>query len=135
MFKIKVGDFMNVIKKIVMILIIGIMISSCMPKNISLASGGFISIEEDINFKSKLPKEKDVKNLKEIIEKFLKAIRTIAVLVLVIVVSTTGIRYLTATNADIKEEIKITMFPIIMGLILLFGAVTIAGFIISAFGK
>ncbi len=126
---------MEILKKIIMILIIGMLIWGCMPTNISLASAGFISIEDDINFKSKLPKEKDVKNLREVIGKFLTVIRTIAAMVLVIVVSTTGFRYLTAARADIKEEIKITMFPIVMGLIILFGAVTIAGFIISAFGK
>lgn len=128
---------MNILKRTITILIALMLILGCIPTNFSQAdSGKTISIESDINFKSKLPDEDDkaISSLQGIIKKFLSAIRIITALALIIIVSTTGFRYLTA-QPDIKQEIKKTAFPIIMGLVIIFGATAIAGFIISAFGK
>lgn len=92
-------------------------------------------IEEDIGgFEATLPETDKVADLKSIIIKFLNALRVLSILTLLIIVVTTGFRYVTSMP-NIKEEIKKTMLPIILGLIFIFSATTIAAFIISALGK
>ena len=127
---------MEIIKKVLIIFVIIILMISCIPMNISNAGDEeqkTISLENDMKFSAKLPKDEDVKSLKSIVQKFLSALRILSVLLLIVIIASTGFRYITATTADIKGEIKNTMFPIIMGLIIVFGAVEIAGFILSAF--
>ena len=92
-------------------------------------------IEDDIGgFEATLPETDKIEDLKSIIIKFLNALRVLSILTLLIIVVTTGFRYVTSMP-NIKEEIKKTMLPIILGLIFIFSATTIAAFIISALGK
>ena len=92
-------------------------------------------IEEDIGgFEATLPETDKINDLKSITIKFLNALRVLSILTLLIIVVTTGYRYVTSMP-NIKEEIKKTMLPIILGLIFIFSATTIAAFIISALGK
>ena len=94
-----------------------------------------VLIEDDIGgFEATLPETDKIEDLKSITIKFLNALRVLSILTLLIIVVTTGFRYVTSMP-NIKEEIKKTMLPIILGLIFIFSATTIAAFIISALGK
>jgi amino acid transporter len=60
--------------------------------------------------------------------------RFLAALALVIIVGTTGYKYIVLATPDMKKELKKEMLPIILGLIFIFGAVSLAQFILSAVG-
>ena len=113
---------------IIFVLIIGILgiKTSYATSSLSADVGGFeANITEDVT--------KSTKTLRDISGRFLGFLRVVAALALVIIIGTTGYKYIVATP-DIKHEIKKEMLPIIMGLILIFGAVSIAAFVLSAVG-
>ena len=132
---------MKILNKILIIASIIILTTSYIPINISNAKNEVekenetVSLENDMKFGVELPTGNDVISLRNIVQKFLAALRLISVLLLILIVASTGFRYITATTADIKSEIKETMFPIIVGLIIVFSAVEIAGFILGTFEK
>ena len=75
---------------------------------------------------------KSSKKLQVIVGKILGFLQVTSGIIIVIVLATTGINYIGAT-VDVRVELKQKMLPIIIGLILIFGAVSIAKFILSAF--
>ena len=87
-------------------------------------------VSEIKGFKAEETKETSVTGLKKVVQKFLVALRVASGLLLIVVVASTGIRYITAP-ANIKGEIKKTGLPIILGLIFIFGASNFAALIIS----
>lgn len=93
------------------------------------------TLVEDIKgFNADFSKKSSLNDLKSITKKILNALRVIAVFILIIVIVTTGFRFVTSTP-DVRGEIKNTMLPVIIGLIAVFGASSIASFIISAMGN
>ena len=116
-------------KIIICILVFGLI--NIFNLNISNAA----SLSTDINnFKAETSNAMDSsESLRKIANRFLGALRIISALLLVITLGTTGYKYIVATP-DIKKEIKDRMLPLILGLILLFGATSISVFIISSFG-
>lgn len=73
------------------------------------------------------------KGLRKIIGKLLGVLRIGTGLIMVIVIATTGFKYIVNTTPGVKSEIKNKMFSVIIGLILVFCAVSIAEFILGAF--
>ena len=126
---------MSIMKKVSYIAIIIILIGfSCMDSKTVYATGDTSISSEIDKFKASTVKEKSVKSLTEVANKFLSALRVASALLLVIVVASSGIRYIVA-SADVKGEIKKTALPVILGLILIFGASNLAALIIEIFGK
>jgi amino acid transporter len=77
---------------------------------------------------------KSTSTLRSIAGRFLGFLRIVAALALVIIVGTTGYKYIVLATPDMKKELKKEMLPIILGLIFIFGAVSLAQFILSAVG-
>lgn len=120
---------MKIIGKIMYIFIIILSLTFLLNTNVSLSK----SISDEISeFKVGDTVPDSVSGLQNVVQKILVALRVSSVLLLIIVVATSGIRYITA-SANLKGEIKKTAFPVIVGLIFLFGASWFAGYLIQFF--
>ncbi len=123
---------MKVLKKNFFILIILIVVLGSAVPNISNAASSVSSLVGQMS--ETLPADKTSKQLRKTIGKLLGFLRIAAGLVSVIVISLTGFNYIVAQTPDMKDELKKKMLPIIIGLVLVFGAVSIAQFILGAVG-
>lgn len=127
---------MKIVEKIVIIFIILIAVLSVIPYNISnAATTPSTDIGQVIGgWKADLPSQAKTQGLRNIVSKLLAALRTISGLVLVLIIATTGYSYIVETP-QVKKEIQKKMLPIVIGVMLVFGATSIAQFIISGFEK
>ena len=122
---------MNVLKRLPELILISLLLINIFSPNFILAAklsddvGGFEAELTDAVLKTK--------SLKIVVNRLLGFLRIISGLVLVLVLGTTGYKYIVATP-EIKGELKKRMLPVILGIILVFSAVTIAGFILGAIG-
>lgn len=71
-------------------------------------------------------------DLRGTINKLLGFLQLAAGLISVIVISFTGFQYIVASTPDMKDEIKKKMLPLLIGMVLVFGAASIAKFILGA---
>lgn len=92
-------------------------------------------VSEIKGFKAEATKETSVTGLKSVVKKFLTALRVASTLLLIIVLASAGIRYITESSVNVKGEIKRTILPVILGLVFVFGASSFATLVISAFEK
>ena len=92
-------------------------------------------VSEIKGFKAEPTKETSVTGLKSVVKKFLTALRVASTLLLIIVLASAGIRYITESSVNVKGEIKRTILPVILGLVFVFGASSFATLVISAFEK
>ncbi len=124
---------MKIIKKIGILIVIILGLYNCLEVNVSY---GKADLKTDISgFESNITTDAvlSTKSLRVIVNRFLGFLRIISALVLVIVLGTTGYEFIVATPA-MKEQIKNKMLPVILGTLLVFSAVSIAGFILGAIG-
>lgn len=123
---------MNIAKKIIKLIMISlIMINILSPKYILAAK-----LSDDIGgFEAEVTTDAGIRTnkIKVIINRLLGFLRVISALILVLILATTGYQYIVATP-EIKGELKKKMLPVILGIILIFAAVSIAGFIIEVIG-
>lgn len=134
----------KIIYKVIIELIIIFLMFNVIELNTSMATNDGLQVATKITtdtvgdaikgFKAEKQDESTSSNLKMVIRRFLGVLRIISGLVLVIVLATTGFKYITSTP-DVKAEIKSKMFPVIMGLVLVYGAVSIATFFVVATGN
>ena len=124
---------MKIIKKLSIL----ILISLCM---VNISSTNFISnaakLSDDVDgFQADITANAVSKtaSLKTVVNRLLGFLRIISALVLVLVLGTTGYKYIVATP-EIKGELKKRMLPVIIGIILVFSAASIAAFILGAIG-
>lgn len=120
---------MKIIGKIMYLFIIILSLTFLLNTNVSLSKNISDEISEFV-VEDTVPAS--VSGLQNVVQKILEALRVSSVLLLIIVVATSGIRYITA-SANLKGEIKKTAFPVIVGLIFLFGASWFAGYLIQFF--
>lgn len=120
---------MKIIGKIMYLFIIILSLTFLLNTNVSLSRNISDEISEFV-VEDTVPAS--VSGLQNVVQKILVALRVSSVLLLIIVVATSGIRYITA-SANLKGEIKKTAFPVIVGLIFLFGASWFAGYLIQFF--
>ena len=66
-----------------------------------------------------------------VIAKILGFLQVASGLISVVVIAFTGFNYIVASDPNIKEELKKKMLPMIIGLVLVFSATTIAKFILG----
>ena len=123
---------MKIIEKIIYLLAIILCLTFCINTNISFSA----NIESDIKgFKATTSTAPgSVRGLKDVVKKFLVAIRVASSLLLIIVIATSGIRYITSP-ANLKGEIKKNGLAVVFGLVFVFGASYFAAFILSVLGK
>ncbi len=123
---------MKTFSKIFAILMIAVCTMVIMPKNMSYAAGTGSSAGSAIDGIS-AEGSADVSKLQGVIGKLLGFLQIASGLVAVLMIAITGFNYIVSTPT-VKEEMKKTMLPIIIGIVLVFGATSIAKFIIGVAG-
>lgn len=123
---------MKTMQKILMILIIGVCAFTIMPRNTVMAAAS--SAKDAISNLEASSKEVEVSGLQTTIGTLLGFLQIASGLVSVLMIAIVGFNYIIATP-QLKEELKNKMLPIIVGLVLVFGAVSIAKFILGAVGQ
>ena len=121
---------MKTLQKILLILVVAMCISIVMPKNISRAEN-VTEIVQNIKGGEDVDGAGELGNVANKILSFLQVASGIAA---VVVIAVTGFRYIIETP-EVKGELKKNMFPIIVGILLVFFAATIANFFIGIFAK
>ena len=125
---------MTKFKKIFILFIISFIIFNTFKVNFVYAD---VSLTDDIgNFSADITGNtiSKTRSLRKIIGRFLGFLRVISGLLLVVMIAITGYKYIVATP-DIKATIKKEGMMVILGLILVFGAVSISEFIVSGMGR
>ena len=121
---------MKVMKKIVCLLIIGLVLCG-------IYSGYEVQASTPSEIvKSITPEDQDKSDfagINQVIGKLLGFLQVASGLTAVIIIAFTGFEYITSTP-DVKGEIKRKMLPIVIGIVLVFGAVSISNFLISVAG-
>ena len=119
---------MKTLQKALLILFVAVCIFSIIPQTTVVAASQAI---EELQ-----PDTQGVQatGLASVIGKLLGFLQVASALVAVLMIALTGFNYIVGTP-EVKDEMKKKMLPIIIGLILVFGAVSIARFILGAVGQ
>ena len=78
------------------------------------------------------PKDTLSAGLRTTINSLLGFLQVASGIISVVVIAFTGFQYIIASTPDMKEEIKKKMLPLVIGMVLVFGAASIAKFILGA---
>ena len=119
---------MKAISKIIAILLIAISTLVIMPTNFSFAANN--TAADAINGLSATGNV-DVGGLQKVIGTLLNFLQIASGLVAVLMIAIVGFNYILATSSDMKKEMKEKALPIIIGIVLVFGATSIAKFFIG----
>ena len=119
---------MKAISKIIAILLIAISTLVIMPPNFSFAANN--TAADAINGLSATGNV-DVGGLQKVIGTLLNFLQIASGLVAVLMIAIVGFNYILATSSDMKKEMKEKALPIIIGIVLVFGATSIAKFFIG----
>ncbi len=122
---------MKTMYKVLAILIIAVSMLVIMPDNMSLAATAADagSAIDGIQVTG----GGDVSKLQSVIGKLLGFLQVASGIIAVLMIAITGFQYIVETP-EVKSEIKKKMLPIIVGIVLVFGATSIAKFIIGVAG-
>lgn len=118
---------MKTMYKVFAILMIAVSMFVIMPNNTSLAAS--TDPKAAING-IKAESDTDVSGLQGTIGKLLGFLQVASGLVAVLMIAIVGFNYIVSTP-DVKDEMKKKLLPIIIGIVLVFGATSIARFIIG----
>ena len=127
---------MKIFQKISIVLIVAVIASftlGTVSTNISMAAGGQspTDVMENVTGSSD---DIDTSGLTDVAGKILTFLQVISGVFAIIMIAVTGFRYIIET-ADVKKELKQSMLPIIIGILLVFFATSIAKFIVNIFKK
>lgn len=123
---------MKTVNKILAIFVIAICTLTIMPKNTALAAGSSAkNIVGGVN--ASIPDDGYATDLQATISKLLGFLQVASGLVAILMIAIVGFNYIISTP-DVKDEMKKKMLPIIIGLVLVFGAVSVAKFILGVVG-
>ena len=122
---------MKTMYKVLAILIIAVSMLVIMPDNMSLAATAADagSAIDGITVSG----GGDVSKLQNVVGKLLGFLQVASGIIAVLMIAITGFQYIVETP-EVKSEIKKKMLPIIVGIVLVFGATSIAKFIIGVAG-
>lgn len=123
---------MKVVQKVLLILIVAMCMAVVMPKNVVRAADTPIGAIEQID-KTKVSADSGaVDSLATVVKRILSFLQIASGLIAVVMIAWTGFRYIIETP-QMKDELKKTMIPIVVGVLLVFFATSIAKFIIGLF--
>ena len=131
---------MNLYKKIIIAIIIAItsvavneiLINTSYAENINTSYAE--NIEDSINgFQAEIPENRDTYTIRTIVGRILGYLQILSGIVLVVVIATLGIKFITATP-DVRVELKSQMFKLVVGTIIVFGAITISRLFVRVAG-
>ncbi len=120
---------MKTINKIFAILMILVSTLVIMPVNMSFASDATAAIE-GVKNKTNETSSNNYESLQGTIGKLLGFLQIASALVAVLVLAYTGFNYIVGTP-DVKDEMKKKGVPIVVGFVLVFGATSIAKFLVG----
>jgi len=121
---------MKTLQKILLVLLVVACVFTIIPQSRVMAAADAVDglsghIEADAGMSD---------DLQSTIGKLLGFLQVASGLVAVLMIAITGFRYIIGTP-ELKDEMKKTAFPIIIGIVLVFGAVSIAKFFIGVAGN
>lgn len=123
---------MKTFKRILIVLVIFTCVFGIMSQNISMAASDDVSsIVGGVSPEN--PSGQLASDFQATIGKLLGFLQIASGLIAILMIALTGFNYIVATP-EVKEEMKKKMLPIIVGFVLVFGAVSIAKFILGAVG-
>ena len=123
---------MKTVNKILAILVIAICTLTIMPKNTALAAGSSAkNIVGGVN--ASIPDDGYATDLQTTISKLLGFLQVASGLVAILMIAIVGFNYIVSTP-EVKDEMKKKLLPIIIGIVLVFGATSIAKFLIGVAG-
>ena len=125
---------MKTLQKILVILLIAICVFSVMPNGSVLAADSASSAIDEIDSKAGSGGIEGTDKLTEVAGRILTFLQIASGIAAVIMIAVTGFRYIVETP-EVKGELKKNMFPIIVGIILVLFATSIAKFVIGIFNK
>ncbi len=124
---------MKILQKMLVILILALCVGIVMPQTV-VKAGDAMSAIDGID-PSKVDGDKETTGkLSDVASSILKFLQIASGIAAVIMIAVNGFRYIVETP-DVKGELKKNMFPIIVGILLVFFATTIARFFIGIFSK
>lgn len=129
---------MKTLNKIILILFFIICCELLFSKNVVMAAEGDVIplLPIDIDVSKIKPDGSGVQNaegLMPIIGKILGFLQVTSGLLAVVIIAVTGVNYVVFTPSDMRGEMKHKMLPLVLGVVLVFGAVSIAKFVVSVF--
>ena len=120
---------MKKINKILIMLMIAVGAFIIMPNNMTFAENKDAkAIVAGVN--ASLPDSEYSNDLSKTVGKLLGFLQVASGLVAILMIAIVGFNYIISTP-DVKEEMKKKMLPIIIGIVLVFGAVSVAKFILG----
>lgn len=120
---------MKILQKLLLVLIIASCVMVIMPKNyVNASSVG--DLAGDV--KPDMADNSITQNLGSVVSKILGFIQVASGLLSVVMIAWTGFRYIIETP-EMKNELKKSLIPIVVGFLLVFMASTIARFVIKMF--
>ena len=123
---------MKTINKILAILVIAMCTLIVMPKNVSMAAAE--STKEIVaGVTAENPDADYAGDLQTTIGKLLGFLQVASGLIAIIMIALVGFNYIVSTP-EVKKEIQTKLLPIIIGLVLVFSAVSLAKFILGVVG-
>lgn len=123
---------MKILQKVLVILLIAMCVTVVMPKvvvNAAVDVGGEIDKIDPTS-----PEGTGVTKMTSVISSLLGFLQIASGLIAVVMIAATGFRYIIETP-EMKNELKKSMIPIIVGILLVFFATSIARFFIGIFTK
>ncbi len=123
---------MKTLKKVFIVLLVIGCVFGIMSQNISMAASADVSTIVG-GVEAQNPDSSLATDFQTTIGKLLGFLQIASGLIAILMIAITGFNYIVSTP-DVKEEMKKKMFPIIVGFVLVFGAVSIARFILGAVG-
>ena len=128
---------MKTMYKIFAVLLIAVSMFVVMPDNMSFAAtstgSSAIGAIENISADPSNANTAAAKGLTDVIGKLLGFLQIASGIVAVLMIAIVGFNYIISTP-EIKDEMKKKMLPIIVGIVLVFGATSVAKFLIGVVG-
>lgn len=122
---------MKTLQKLMLVLLLVACVAYVMPHNVVMAAGGATSVLDNVEADQGAAAGATTK-LTQIVNKLLGFLQVASGLIAVLMIAITGFNYIVSTP-EVKNEMKTKMLPIIIGVVLVFGAVSVARFIIGTF--
>ena len=123
---------MKTLQKLMLILLLVACVAYVMPQNVVMADDAstiLAGVKGDQGAASGA-----ASTLTTVVNRLLGFLQVASGLVAVLMIAITGFNYIVSTP-EVKNEMKSKMLPIIIGILLVFGAVSVARFIISTFAN
>ena len=119
---------MKILSKVGIILVVFACLFVTISQNVSNASvSSMVKGTAPSEINTKIGNELATK----VISKILGFLQVASGLISVLIIAFSGFQYIVAETADLKGEIKKKMLPLVLGIVLVFSATTIAKFLIS----